>query len=101
MTFDETFKYFIRDARPERVVKVGDFPPPPTTPVILHGRGLVDALDALELAPRLACGSVVLIRNFPLDDYPAFHERMAKVDFRAWDKYGTEHCRTWIKEGNQ
>ena len=101
MTFDETFKYFIRDARPERVVKVGDFPPPPTTPVILHGRGLADALDALELAPRLAWGSVVLIQGFPPDDYDAFRDRMSKIYYREWDKFGTEHCRTWIKEGNQ
>ena len=104
MTYDETLKYFVRDAKPAGVfsihapaVRQREILGLTAEPLLILGHGLGDAHKALEMAPVLAWGTVVFVRDFPASDWEEFNVRMRKVHFREWDKFGTEHGRTWIK----
>ena len=99
-----TIKYdlmslFQRDGRPDAVLSITDAKKiAPETTYMIYGKGMDDALAIEKLVPQFAYGSVLLIFDFPAEEYAAFDARVRKHDFCAWDKFGDDqYGRAWVK----
>lgn len=100
-TLEQVLDWYTRDARPDVRVRVEFGSRLLATCrgciafVVAHGSG--EMIAAVDAAGTLAYGSVIFVADVSEDEYAAAHAALTKNNFRAWDKFGTEHGHAWVK----
>ncbi len=89
------FDYLVRDARPARVVSIGTWEPTPEPLLVIGERS--DTRRVLEIAHKLAYGSLILLRGLSDEEASRFNEQVSEHFFREWSPYGIGEGRSWVR----